>query len=178
LSFGLPSNLLPFTTESELKTGNHKNWVQRRILKEDELKRGKEFCGIELPGRSDVLLGPGKPIQDHPGNQRLHELVRLYMDEYNQASRSGGRTIVARKILLEILSPSSNDPKGTKDNSAGGGGRFLKRQDENFKFGWWEEVTDEDVLVEKVANAVRGVRKRSLRNSKSGRVKEVVRGGV
>jgi hypothetical protein len=165
LSFGLPIGMLPFTTESELKLGNHKNWVQRRIVKEQELKRGEGFFwGIELPGRNDVLLGQGKPIQEHPGNLRLHDLVRLYMEEYNQASRTGGRAIVTRKIIHDILFLSP------LDTSSVGGGRFLKRRDNNLKSGWWEEVTDEEVVFEKVSNAIRGIRKRHFRNHPTGRV--------
>jgi hypothetical protein len=165
LSFGLPIGMLPFTTESELKLGNHKNWVQRRIVKEQELKIGEgSFSGIDLPGRNDVLLGQGKPIQEHPGNLRLHDLVRLYMDEYNQANRTGGRTIVTRKIIHDILFLSPLDTNSV------GGGRFLKRRDDNLKNGWWEEVTDEEVVFEKVSNAIRGIRKRHFRNQPTGRV--------
>jgi hypothetical protein len=163
LTFGLPSSMLPFTTESELKLGNHKNWVQRRIVKEQELERGL-FSGIELPGRNDVLLGHGRPIQAHPGNLRLHDLVRVYMEEYNQANRKGGRTIVTHKIIHDIMFPPS------LDNNSVGGGRFLKRRDDNLKSGWWEEVTDEEVVFEKVSNAIRGIRKRHFRNHPTGRV--------
>jgi hypothetical protein len=161
LTFGLPISMLPFTTESELKLGNHKNWLQRRIVKEQELKRGEgSFFGIELPGRNDVLLGHGRPIQGHPGNRRLHDLIRVYMDEYNQADRNGGRTIVARKIIQDIMFPLSNDPMDNITNLAEGG-RFLKRRDDNLKSGWWEEVTNnEEVVIEKVSTAIRGVRKR------------------
>jgi hypothetical protein len=56
LSFGLPSGLLPFTPECELKTGNHKKWIQRRIVKERELLRFGVFLGIDLPSRNDVCV--------------------------------------------------------------------------------------------------------------------------
>jgi hypothetical protein len=76
LSFGLPSALLPFTHESELKTGNHKKWIQRRIVKDQELRQVGVFTGIDLPSRNDVLLGQGAPIQYHSGNQRLSRSMR------------------------------------------------------------------------------------------------------
>jgi hypothetical protein len=170
LTFGLPISTLPFTTESELKLGNHKSWVQRRIVKDQELERAEgSFSGIELPGRNDVLLGKGRPIQEHPGNLRLHDLVRLYMDEYNQANRNGGRTIVTQKIIHDVMFPSSNDLMDSVTNRAEGG-RFLKRRDDNLKSGWWEEVTDEEVVFEKVSNAIRGVRKRYGSHPPKGRV--------
>jgi hypothetical protein len=85
LSFGLPIQFLPFTTEHELKTGMHKKWVERRIVKEEELQRHGVFLGLDLPNRNDVLIGKGRPIQNHPGNRQLLELVQGHLYEYNQA---------------------------------------------------------------------------------------------
>jgi hypothetical protein len=150
LSFGVPTHLLPFTSEGELKMDNHKKWVQRRIVKEDELRRSGVFPGIELPCRNDVLLGKGKPFQKHPGNQLLHELAQIHLEEYNLASRSGGRALVGRKIVNEIWFPPS-----------GPSGRFLQRREDHLNSGWWEVVTDEVVLIEKVCNALRSVRKKT-----------------
>jgi hypothetical protein len=67
LSFGLPIQFLPFTTEHELKTGTHKKWVKHRIIKEEEVQRH----GVFLPHRHDVLIGEGKPFRNHPRNQQL-----------------------------------------------------------------------------------------------------------
>jgi hypothetical protein len=155
LSFGLPSALLPFTPECELKTGNHMNWIQRRNVKEQELRRVGVFSGIDLPRRNDVLLGKGKPIQSHPGNQRLKELCEISLDAYNKANRQS-KTVWAVKIVQEILYPS--DSLGRIGN-VGVGGRFLKPQDCKSKSGWWVEETDEEVLIEKVCSKFRTVRK-------------------
>jgi hypothetical protein len=123
LSFGFPSGLLPFTLECELKTGNHKKWIQRRIVKERELLRFGVFLGIDLPSRNDVLRGQGAPVQRHPGNQRLQELCQFYLDEYNKVDRKS-KTLVARRIVQEILHPS--DPLG-RVGHGGVQGRFLTR---------------------------------------------------
>jgi hypothetical protein len=155
LSFGLPSELLPFTPECELKTGNHTKWIQRRIFKEHELRRVGAFSGIDLPSRNDVLLGHGKPNQNHPGNQRLKELCEISIDEYNQADRQS-KTKAAARIIREILHPSNS--LGRIDHN-GVRGRFLKRQDCKNKSGWWVEETDDDVLIDKVCNKFRTVRK-------------------
>jgi hypothetical protein len=149
LSFGLPSSFLPFTDEGDLKTDNHKKWIQRRIVKEQELRLAGVFSGIDLPSRNDVLFGQGKPVQCHPGNQRLQEFCEIYLDEYNQVNRKS-KTLLASRIVQEILHPS--DPLGR--------GRFLKRHDCKSKSGWWVEETDEDVLIEKVRNAFRTLRRK------------------
>jgi hypothetical protein len=156
LSFGLPSALLPFTPECELKTGNHKKWIQRRIVKERELRHVGVFWGIDLPSRNDVLRGQGAPVQRHPGNQRLQELCRFYLDEYNKADRQS-KAIVSRRVVQEILHPS--DPLGGIGHG-GEGGRFLTLRDCTKENGWWVEETDTDVLIEKVSNAFRTLRKK------------------
>jgi hypothetical protein len=160
LSFGLPGSFLPFTEEGDLKTDNHKKWLLRRIAKEKELHQVGVFSGIDLPSRNDVLFGQGKPTQQHPGNQRLQELCEIFLDEYNQGERKN-KTLVARRIVQEILHPS--DSLG-RIGHGGVPGRFLKRRDGKSKSGWWEEETDNDVLIEKVRNAFRTLRKKSRMN--------------
>jgi hypothetical protein len=164
LSFGVPSHLLPFTAEGQLKTGNHKKWIQRRIIMERELQRGQVFSGIELPRPNDVLLGRGRPLQNHPGNRRLLELANIYLDEYFAADPDGDRKDVARKIVSEVLHPSSNGQQEAWMYHIGGvgGGRFLQRREDQWNSGWWEEVTDERIMIAKASEAVRGIRKRNV----------------
>jgi hypothetical protein len=154
LSFGLPSQFLPFTTEHELKTATHKKWVQRRIIKEQEVQRHGVFSSIDLPHRDDILIAKGKPFQNYPGNQRLLELVQDHHDEYNQAHPRGGRTAVARELIHEMLYPSCLRGRMSND-----GVPFLKRREDKFNSGWWEVVTKEDLLIDKVCNTFRGIRK-------------------
>jgi hypothetical protein len=160
LSFGVPSTLLPFTMEGELKTNNHKKWVQRRLVKDQEILRRQQsnpeyvFPGVDMPGRNDVLLGSGQPTQDHAGNRRLQELIESYLNEYNRAPKDGGRAEVARKVLLEIKNSSTfGFGGGNLRNRA----RFLQQSDLR---GWWEEVTDEDDLIQNVCNRLRNARRR------------------
>jgi hypothetical protein len=163
LSFGVPSHLLPFTTEGQLKTGNHKKWIQRRIIMDHEISRGNVFTGIELPRSNDVLLGKGRPIQNCPGNRRLIELAERYLDEYDQASSNGRRPDVARKIIHEFLYPSLyGQLEDRMDNTRGKRGRFLQRREDHLNSGWWEEVTDEQIMIVKAFNVFRGIRKRNV----------------
>ena len=62
---------------------------------------------------------------------------------------------MARKIIRQIQVPSSNNG-GASNNSVMnqcGKGRFLKRRDDNFKSGSWEEGNSEEALIEKAAIA-------------------------
>jgi hypothetical protein len=161
LSFGVPSMLLPFTDECELKTNNHKKWIQRRLVKDHEILRRQQsnalyvFPGIDLPGRNDVLLGKGQPLQDHPGNRRLHEIMHSYFDEYNSAPKDGGRANVARKIMYELKNSCTFGGVGGGNNR--NVCRFLQLSE---ICGWWEEVTDEDALIKTVCNRIRNLRQR------------------
>jgi hypothetical protein len=159
LSFGVPSRLLPFTAEGELKKNNHKKWIQRRIVKDQAVLYRQPydalyvFPGIDLPGRNDVLLGKGQPLQDHAGNRRLHELVETFFDEYNSAAKDGGRADVARKILHELKNSCTFGGVGSGNNR--NGCRFLHLSE---VCGWWEEVTDEDAMIKTICNRIRNLR--------------------
>jgi hypothetical protein len=215
LGFGVPTGLIPVSDGGELKMANHRKWIQRRIVKDEEMpqpppqqQQGKAkkaakaaasaaassggtasqtksestatassststvFTGIELPRRADILLGKGKPIQDHPGNQRLRELVNMYRDEYDEAAQQlGGRTAVACRILQEIRSPSSScrstntSTTNTTSTPYREGGRFLKIRPDSKNSGWWEEELDEDKIVEKICNGFRNLRQKTSTNT-------------
>jgi hypothetical protein len=143
--------------------GNHRKWIQRRIIMDQELQSCNLFESIELPRPIDILLGKGKPCQSHAGNCRLLELAELYLDEYDQANPHGGRTIVARKIIWEVLHPSSNGQQEDKiDRTEGDRGRFLQRRQDQLNSGWWEEVTNKQVMIAKASYTLRYIRKRNI----------------
>jgi hypothetical protein len=166
MTFGLPSALLPYNSDGTLKLGNHKKWYQRRVIKENEEKlqeqqqqiqkqqqRGEKtlffFSGIDLPNQTDILLGKGKPIQDHRGNQVFQEVMQRYQGEYLAAKRNGGKRIVAQKIIDEVKHHSDKSLLS---------GRFLRRRQEDIVSGWWEEVIDEEALIERVCSGFRNMK--------------------
>jgi len=90
---------------------------------------------VVLPADVDILLGRGKPFQNHPGNQRMLTLVDKYRDRYQTAERKEKHDIVEE--VMGIIS--------------GSGGRFLRRVDyENY----WIEVTHA-IAYRKVGHAFR-----------------------
>jgi hypothetical protein len=160
MTFGLPSALLPYNSDGTLKLGNHKKWYQRRVIKENEeklreqqLQRGETipffFSGIDVPSPTDILLGKGKPIQDHRGNQVFQEVMLRYQGEYLAGKRNGGKRIVAQKILDEVKHHSDKSLLS---------GRFLRRRQEDSISGWWEEVNDEEALIERVCSGFRNMK--------------------
>ena len=137
MTFGIPVQFVPVSYEGELKTGNHSKWLAKRDARDKAIMRKGTFHGIDLPSSSDVLLGRGKPFQEHPANICLRHLVELHIEEYQMAP-IGQKNVIASKIVL-----------ATKM----GGGRFLKKR----KDGWWEEVDDAESTM-KVLKTFRTVR--------------------
>ncbi|KAL3924666.1 MAG: hypothetical protein SGILL_000903 [Bacillariaceae sp.] len=88
---------------------------------------------IIVPTNVDVLLGRGRPFQEHAGNMRCNFVVVAAMEEYEQVSRND-KTGVSRNVISKIK---------------GYGGRFLKQND-----GVWEEVDDAEAL-KKISHSFR-----------------------
>ena len=88
-----------------------------------------------LPADVDILLGRGKPFQNHPGNQRMLSLVDKYKERYQAAERKEKHDIVEE--VMGIIE--------------GSGGRFLRRVDyENY----WVPV-QHSIAYRKVGHAFR-----------------------
>jgi hypothetical protein len=137
MTFGVPVQSFPITCEGEVKLACHIKWIGKRRAKDARLKQDVVFGGIDLPGHNDVLLGRGKPFNEHSGNVRLRRLVDLHKEEYKMA-RVGEKHTITRKIVESV-----------KSNS----GRFLKRDPD----GWWVLVSD-DEATEKVSHNFRTAR--------------------
>ena len=73
-TFGIPILAIPLTADGGPKVKYHRQWLKSR-RDQEELQSSDEI--IVIPGRLDVLLGRGKPIQEHYGNQRYHVLLDL-----------------------------------------------------------------------------------------------------
>ena len=127
-------DLIPITPEAVLKKGNHIKWLNMRKAKEStRMSTVDQFASrlqnendlkVDLPGRNDVLMGKGKPVQQHAGNVAMRSIVCLYVPEYNAAAKHMKSDIV-QKVCSAIQSK----------------GRFLKRHQK----GWWIVATDEEI---------------------------------
>lgn len=151
-SFGISLDDLPFDRTGQVLTHNHLEWIQSRrdlaanvnptkvksnSLDHDVQSRVEvsETTGL-TPLATDVLLGRGKAIIDHPGNVRFRQVIDFYGQKYEAAGRLE-KTCMA-EVIVRLINSS---------------GRFLKRDD----VGAWEEV-DEATARKKVAHAFRNRR--------------------
>ncbi|KAG7353612.1 hypothetical protein IV203_002967 [Nitzschia inconspicua] len=94
------------------------------------------------PHEQDVLLGRGKPVQAHPGNQHMLSLIHHYREEYDRIGRSDKYRII-EDIMGRIQAR---------------GGRFMEYvQDKQH----WEEVS-RAAAYNKVSHAFRSLRRANL----------------
>jgi hypothetical protein len=98
---------------------------------------------VRSPKDADILIGRGKPFQNHAGNKHMRGLVEQHKDRYNSADRD-----MRKLVALDVL-----------DMLTARGSRFLKRPfrkaniSSNVDDGW--EVASRDEACEKLCHALR-----------------------
>ena len=145
MTFGIPVDGLPISSDGELKTGGHLKWIARQRQKEATTERGEVFDKIGLPGRYDVIVGRGKPFQTYSGNLVFLQLIEDRQEEYQMAGR-GAKALIVKNVIETVQKT----------------GRFVSRESD----GWWV-VVDEDTATKKVAGAFRTMRCRRKIANKS-----------
>lgn len=92
---------------------------------------------IKNPNVHDVLLGRGKPFQNHDGNQNMLRIVDMYRRRYHESERAFKHEIIEE--VLDIIKSK--------------GGRFLERIDD-FEKSFWNQVPHR-MAYRKVGHAFR-----------------------
>ena len=123
--------------ENDAKEGRAARGINSETADRDD----DDESNIMFPGTNDVLLGRGRTIQRHGGNQKMLEIVRRYKEEYDAKSRYERRAF-CEIVLGEVLEATS--------------GRFLK-----FDLTHWT-VVSRDVALDKVSHALRTKNRRQV----------------
>ena len=156
MTFGLPTEVLPFDVDGNLQFENHRNWIDQQRQKKlqpieyeqllQQLPIRKQptnsynpHARISVPAPLDVLMGREKISQEHTGNFRYNQIIQSRLEKYDNGTKQE-KTQMATEIL-EVVK--------------GYGGRFLKLES-----GSWVQV-DDRVAREKVSNGFRSKRKTS-----------------
>jgi hypothetical protein len=142
LTFGIPDNVLPITADGEPKVKSHRSWLKSR-RRQEETQADAEVEIIVVPRRLDILLGRGKPIQEHFGNLRYHALLDYYQNAYERAMKFD-KCQISRRIVETVHANN---------------GRFLKQEGA----GW--SLVDDHVARDKVSHAFRTRRTSMISNS-------------
>ena len=134
MSFGLPVDIFPLTYDGAVKVAQQSKWITRRKIWDREIQQNRDFSGVELPSREDILFGRGRKFQFHPGNNKMRVLVRELYPRYSQLSKLQ-KVEMAWTVTMELKKTC----------------RFLKQDAGN---GYWLPVPD-DEAQKKVAVAFR-----------------------
>eukprot|EP00529_Nitzschia_sp_RCC80_P018858 CAMPEP_0113468778 /NCGR_PEP_ID=MMETSP0014_2-20120614/15539_1 /TAXON_ID=2857 /ORGANISM="Nitzschia sp." /LENGTH=515 /DNA_ID=CAMNT_0000361195 /DNA_START=365 /DNA_END=1912 /DNA_ORIENTATION=- /assembly_acc=CAM_ASM_000159 len=138
MTFGIPGDVIPVAHSGVKKLEAHIEFMQMMRKAEALPPNGHDNVNhIILPGKYDVLLGRGKPLQKHTGNLNYHCVVECYHEDYERALKLE-KTKLAAKIVEQIHNQ---------------GGRFLKQDD----FGSWVEI-DEEAARTKISHTFRNHR--------------------
>ena len=118
MSYGIPISVFPIDQGGNFQYSLLETRYQRLLEQETEQKKflsmsvGQTETNV-IATDKDVLLGRGVPIQSHPGNLRLAELVDIHHAEYYHSTSKARKAAVTRSIVQTIQNEV--------------GGRFLEK---------------------------------------------------
>jgi hypothetical protein len=104
---------------------------------------------IDKPELFDILCGRGKPIQEHPGNIILHQIVDEHCERYHSAPR-----LRKRGISDEIVQAIKKSERQHEQRQLPG--RFIRRE-QGDRGAYWKEISD-DAARDKVSHCFRARR--------------------
>eukprot|EP00980_Cylindrotheca_fusiformis_P016375 scaffold4880_cov106-Cylindrotheca_fusiformis.AAC.9 len=136
-AFGINGVNLAISCEGDLKIDRHKGMLRSLKCLEAQTTSADDY--VILPTHTDVLLGRGKPIQNHPGNLRVSLIVESLLQEYDGSEKRLSKKQLAAKAV---------------DRMKGAGVRFLTK----CKEGW--KVAPDSLARERVISNFRTVRER------------------
>lgn len=89
---------------------NKEQHVQQTEKRRRQERQACEVADVMVPGSFDILVGKGRPFQDHPGNIRLREWIKQHQSSYEKAQKYEKKKLVQN--VIEMVRSK--------------GGRFLK----------------------------------------------------
>ena len=108
-----------------------------------------------IPTGRDVLLGRGRPFQDHEGNKALAAIIEEHRPLYEEARSTYGKKNIICEDILDIIQ--------TKQR-----GRFLKQTTLDGNNGCYEwELVSYDIARDKVSHGFRTKKKEKKNQKKS-----------
>eukprot|EP00980_Cylindrotheca_fusiformis_P016374 scaffold4880_cov106-Cylindrotheca_fusiformis.AAC.8 len=136
-AFGINGVNLAISCEGDLKVDRHKGMLRSLKCLEAQTTSAEDY--VVLPTHTDVLLGRGKPIQNHPGNLRVSLIVESLLEECDVSENR----LATKQLAAEAV-----------DRMKVAGVRFLTKSNE----GW--KIAPDSLARERVIRNFRTVRER------------------
>ena len=141
MTFGIPISSFPVDIMGEMRDYFAEEFIDKCRAREQAVKEKETTTNqIAAATDSDILLGRGRPSQNHAGNVQLAKLIEERHPAYTKADR------------FEKLCISWDIVKLVQSDR---GGKFLEKDGTS---GAWKQVPDEQAR-DKVAYGFRSVRK-------------------
>lgn len=148
MKFGIAPGIIPVDDDGKFRLDDFHNYVAMRKRKEEELAKDtkdataapststsstgsvagmqqqqpqqeQQRVNLIIPTSTDVLMGRGRPYQDHKGNMYLSRLIDEYRSEYNGSSRMA-KTRISWMLVNKIKERGGRFLKKSKLNDTGG----------------------------------------------------------
>jgi hypothetical protein len=147
MTFGISQHVLPVDSLGNMRNKDFVYHIQqcklKLIMEAQETEMSTTHHGqIDVPTSRDVVLGRGKPYQDHPGNTRLAGVIDVHRLRFDQL-KYGHKGALCEEIL-QIIKTSN--------------GRFLKRAKQ--ELDGWVQVEDQ-VAKERISHGFRTNKKKN-----------------
>ena len=141
MAFGIDTAIFPMDEDGNILKDRMTTYIEKR-KKEEAKAKEKEAIEKEIyvPTCHDVLLGRGKPFQNHSGNLQMVKLIEARHHAYMQANRFQ-KTCLSWEIVKNVQSEY--------------GGRFLEKDEAT---DTWKIVSD-DIARENAASGFRSIKK-------------------
>jgi hypothetical protein len=157
-TFGIPSKILPLTSDGKVHCRDHVSFLSQlrqaesehvllaaqltnRHPMDDVLEREKEELAMTsediTPGPKDILSGRGKRGSKYPGNSKLRDVIEEHFESYQEGT-SLSRRAMARSIYLSLIQS---------------GTRFLNFSEKDRGWSEW----DEDAAITKILHCFRTI---------------------
>lgn len=132
--YGIPVESIPLDCRGVLSYSRQCRLLRKHMIREQDLMEGQTLgvdwdAAVMLPTHKDVLLGRGRPFQDHTGNLRLREWIADNSVEYDTSTKRGAKAEIAQHGYHEVIRY---------------GGRFLKLHEGS---GWWFPVSEKEAIA-------------------------------
>ena len=139
LTFGIDRRAMPLEPDGSFCMDAHEQYLAQQRQKDrawelEETARYESTLEIPYPKPQDVLVGRGRPFQEHSGNVRYLEVVDSNMLRYQESKDRASKSAIFRDVIRYIHAE---------------GGRFLQ-----CKNGKWVEAPD-SAAREKVSHSFR-----------------------
>jgi hypothetical protein len=149
MTFGIDTRNFPVDQQNQVKMDEFCEGdadLEHLIPTENEAqgnKNARRVVLVRYPKPNDVVLGRGKPFQDHPGNQHMADMVNEKWESYQNSTLKG-----KMDLTMQIV-----------ETIKGQGYKFLRRLDKDMArdvpadYGWI--VVDDSKAREKVSHGFR-----------------------